>query len=60
MTSGDKIKLRAEIAKEVIASLSSIPFDGSSQWNKMPQEDAQRAVQYADALMAELGLKVEE
>lgn len=53
MTKGDKIKLRAELAGKAMAALLV---------NSTPSEPvlALAAVHYADALMAELGISMED
>lgn len=56
MTNGDKIKLRAELAGKAMQGMLAAGFDHDG----MVAECAERAIEYADALMAELGLKVEE
>jgi hypothetical protein len=45
---------RELIAAMAMQGLASVPFDGSSSWKSLPKEDAERAVAYADALLAEL------
>lgn len=60
MTKGDKIKLRAELAGKAMAALASIPWDGTGSYIDLPKLDAQRAVEYSDALMAELGISMED
>lgn len=58
MTSGDKIKLRAELAGKAMAAMIG---DELYDCNLTAASDiATLAVEYADALMAELGIKGEE
>lgn len=56
MTKGDIERYRVEAAIAAMQGLASIPFDGGCDFYVVPKLDAKRAVQYADALMAELGL----
>lgn len=57
MTAGDKIKLRAELAGKAMAAMIG---DELYDCNLTTASDiATLAVEYADALMAELGLKME-
>lgn len=63
MTNGDKIKLRAELAgKAMAAIIAKVP---TRHELVSPDDDkyihvARGAIHYADALMAELGIKGEE
>lgn len=45
---------RELIAAMAMQGLASVPFEGGSPWKNVPKEDAERAVAYADALLAEL------
>lgn len=61
MTNGDKIKLRAELAGKAMAALiGSMPFkvldDDGDICIYYPHSISSAAVEYADALMKELGL----
>lgn len=61
MTNGDKIKLRADLAGKVMASLiGSMPFkvldDDGEICVHYPNSIAACSIEYADALMKELGL----
>ncbi|QHJ81958.1 MAG: hypothetical protein [Caudoviricetes sp.] len=70
MTNGDKIKLRAELAGSIAAAIISTIKDDEDYWRlkhlagasglSVSQWVAKDSVKQADALMAELGLKVEE
>ena len=68
MTNGDKIKLRAELAGKAMAALicnaqamGRIDFAiGIDKSNRRDQIVAKEATAFADALMAELGIKGEE
>lgn len=69
MTAGDKIKIRDELAGKVMQGMLSNPggpvqrsemTGWSSPINCTHDDVAREALFYADALMAELGLKVEE
>ncbi len=69
MTKGDKIKLRAELAGKAMQGLLSNPggpvqrsemTGWSSPINCTHDDVAREALFYADALMAELGIKGEE
>lgn len=58
MTKGDRDKLRAELAGKAMAAMIG---DELYDCNLTAASDiATLAVEYAEALMAELGLKVEE
>lgn len=67
MTNGDKIKLRAELAGKAMQAVISSPRE-MEMVHKQKDRTADRvelivagwAYLYADALMAELGLDVEE
>lgn len=69
MTNGDKIKLRAELAGKVAAAMvgtitnddeyDRLYYMATRQGMKVSGWIARDAVKQADALMAELGLKVE-
>lgn len=52
MTADDKIKLRAELAGKAMQGILAAGFDHDGMVN----ECAERAIEYADALMKELGL----
>lgn len=56
MTNGDIERYRVEAAIAAMHGLASIPYDGGTSFADLPRLDAQRAVEYADALMKELGL----
>lgn len=59
MTDGDKIKLRAELAGKAMQGLlvAGNDYDGFVVDRHSPAAElAERAVDYADALMKELGL----
>ncbi len=67
MTNGDKIKLRAELAGKAMAALLSdsstmanISKDARDKGVNVVRYLTSASVEYADALMVELGLKVEE
>lgn len=46
---------RELFAMAAMGALASIPFDGGTLgYDELPRQDALRAVQYADALIAEL------
>lgn len=67
MTDGDKIKLRAELAGKAMAALicdssraESVLYAIEEHGISQAEVYAKDAVALADALMAELGLKVEE
>ena len=65
MTKGDRDKLRAELAGKamaaIIAKFPAFVFEeGSLESIKHRARTARGAVRYADALMAELGIKGEE
>lgn len=67
MTNGDTIKLRAELAGKAMAALLSdsstmanISKDARDKGVNGVRYLVSASVEYADALMAELGLKVEE
>lgn len=57
MTKGDKIKLRAELAGNAMQGL----MGGEQMWKKSAKESVIKgAVEMADALMAELGISMED
>ncbi len=65
MTKGDKIKLRAELAgKAMQALLGTIPFkvldDDGEISIYYPNSISAASVEYADALMAELGISLDK
>ena len=66
MTNGDKIKLRAELAGKAMQGIRSnaatmhVLANRNDLEGEMIDLIARLAVQQADALMAELGLKVED
>lgn len=61
MTNGDKIKLRAELAGKAMQGMLSNSF-----WSNYDEREtsesvmAEWAVLHADALMAELGINIDE
>lgn len=61
MTKGDKERYRVQAAIAAMQGLASVPYQcGFPAYSDTPTYDAKRAVEYADALMAELGLGEEE
>lgn len=66
MTKGDREKLRAELAGKAMQGILSDhevlqgQLEGESEEMLVRDVVAREAVGFADALMAELGLKVEE
>lgn len=58
MTVGDKIKLRAELAGKAMQGMLSNSHDQISAMSD--SAIVRSSVEIADALMAELGIKVEE
>lgn len=59
MTKGDIERYRVEAAIAAMQALASIPYEGGASFADLPMLDANRAVEYADALMKELGLDKE-
>ena len=70
MTKGDKIKLRAELAGKCAAAMVSTIKDDEDYWRirhmatpdglNVSQWIARDAVKQADALMAQLGISIED
>ena len=58
MTNGDKIKLRAELAGKAMQGMLTNSY--FTEGGSTPEDMGKWAAQYADALMAELGISMED